>query len=108
MNEVAAKTPAKWMELGTQLGLETALITAFDDQHRGKSTRIFIEIFNYWKNHPLAGDKPKIWSTVIEALKTPLVDEATLASQLESRSITPNSCNSTNSMESADWQQSSE
>ena len=81
MNEVAAKIPHKWMEIGFQLGLSLAKIEAIKYQHHRESTKIFIDIFDHWEKQP--GDEPKTWSTVIEALKTPLVAEETLAHELE-------------------------
>ena len=67
MDEVAAKTPTKWMVLGIQLGLETAHLQALDHQHRGKYESIFADIFDYWIKN--SGVKPVTWSTMIEALK---------------------------------------
>ena len=100
MSHVAIKTPTKWMELGIQLGLEAAQLLALEDEYRGKSVRIFAAIFEYWTNNP--GDKPVIWSTVIEALKSALVNEMALAHHLESIS----SSSSSSSMDG--WQQSHE
>ena len=103
MNKVAAKTPTKWMVLGIQLGLEAAQLEALDDQYRGKSERIYVDIFERWKKQ--SGGKPKTWSTVIEALKTPSVGEIALAHDLELSIITPSSCTSTNSLASShNWE----
>ena len=103
MNKVAAKTPTKWMVLGIQLGLEAAQLEALDDQHRGKSDRIYIDIFDRWKKK-LDG-KPKTWLTVIDALRAESVGEVALAHALES-SMTPSSCASTNSFASSrNWEQ---
>ena len=86
MDEVAAKTPTKWMVLGIQLGLETAHLQALDHQHRGKYEIIFADIFDYWIKN--SGVKPVTWSTMIEALKARSVDEIALAHHLESISST--------------------
>ena len=91
MNKVAAKTPSKWFVLGIQLGIERAQLEAFKDKHCQKSGRIFADIFDHWKKK--LGDKPKTWSTVIDALKTPSVGEEALAHYLE-LSMTPKSCTS--------------
>ena len=82
MNHVAAGTPNKWKELGIQLGLENAHLQALDHQHRGKSNSIFADIFEHLRKNP--GDKPFTWSTVIEALRSPSVQEEILARHLES------------------------
>jgi hypothetical protein len=92
MNHIAVKTPTKWMVMGIQLGLGAAHLEALDHQHRGKSDNIFAGIFESWMNNP--GDKPFIWSTVIEALRSESVGEKVLAHQLESMSSTCSSINS--------------
>ena len=103
MNKVAARTPAKWMVLGIQLGIEASQLQALENQYHGNGEKIYIDIFNRWKKK--ADGKPKTWSTVIDALKTPSVDEVALARDLE-LSITPSSCASTNSLASSrSWEQ---
>ena len=95
MNEVAAKTPNKWLEIGIQLGLKTNQIDAIKYQHQGESSKIFADIFNQWEKQP--GAEPKTWSTVIKVLKTPIVGEETLAHHLElSMTVTQHSTSSTN------------
>ena len=103
MNKVAAKILAKWVALGIQLGIEADQLEAWDAEHRGKSNRIYLEIFNSWMKK--SGGKPKTWLTVIDALKTPSVDEVALARDLE-LSMTPSSCASTNTLASSrSWEQ---
>ena len=103
MNHVAAKTPTKWMVLGIQLGLEAAQLQAFEDQHRGKSDRIFADIFDHWRKSLGLNCKPVTWSTVIEALKSPSVGEMALAHLLESTVLS--SCSNINNSMDDGWQQ---
>ena len=86
MNKVATKVPDKWLEIGIQLGLEAAQIRAIAFQHREESSKIFMDIFDYWKRQ--SGDQPKSWSTMVEVLKTQSVDEPTLAHDIELMSVT--------------------
>ena len=96
LNEVAAKTPNKWREIGIQLGLTNGRIEAIELKHRGSSTKIFIDIFDHWEKQQ--GDEPKTWLTVINVLKAPIVGEETLANDLElSMTMTQHSTSSTNS-----------
>ena len=94
MTRVAMKTLDKWLEMGIQLGLEAAQIRAIASQHRGESAKIFMDIFDYWERQP--GEQPKTWSTIIEVLKTPLVGESSLASDIELMCTTPNPSTNTN------------
>ena len=90
MNRVAVHTPHKWLEIGIELEIPHGQLQAYKQQHQGESTKIFVDVFNYWEKRP--GSKPKTWSTVIDALRTPLVGEQTLAHNLESEmSLTPTS-----------------
>ena len=82
MNQVAAKTPTKWMVLGIQLGLGAAQLLALDHQHRGNSDSIFADMFDKWRKS--SGLMPVTWSTIIEALKSESVNEMVLANHLES------------------------
>ena len=90
MNRVAVHIPHKWMEIGIQLDVPRGRLEAFNQRHLGESMKILVEVFNYWESQ--SGDKPKTWYTVIDALKTPLVGEHTLASDLESTSNSTTSC----------------
>ena len=82
MDEVASKVPAKWKIISIQLGLTLA-----DQQHIAAITsndpvQSFTVVFTIWKNRTT---KPYTWSTVIEALKAPSVDEVRLAQELTTK-----------------------
>ena len=79
MNEVASKVPAKWKIISIQLGLTVA------DQHcitaltSSDPIQCFTSVFTIWRNR---ATKPYTWSTIIEALKAPSVDEVRLAQEV--------------------------
>jgi len=82
MDEVASKVPAKWKIISIQLGLTLA-----DQQHIAAITsndpvQSFTVVFTIWKNQTT---KPYTWSTIIEALKAPSVDEVRLAQELTNK-----------------------
>ena len=82
MEEVAAALPKKWMEVATKLGLPQTEIDRIEDIHNGTPNRYYRQVFNYWeKNKP----KSYCWATVIEVLRSKLVEELGLASSIESR-----------------------
>ena len=78
MNEVAAKIPARWRDVGIELGLST-------DDLDGVSTmsldpnRCFEHIFSKWKERMA---KPYNWNTIIQALRSPQVGHDRLAEAL--------------------------
>ena len=81
MNIVAAQTPNKWLEFGLQLGIDTNQLNAFEKQHRGDINSIYADIFSAWEKRP--GDTPFTWSTVIDVLKSPSVQEITQAQDIQ-------------------------
>ena len=82
MNEVASKVSAKWKQISIQLGL-----TANDEECFLASTpndplQCITSVFKVWKKR---ATKPYTWSTVIEVLKAPAVDEIRLAKELTTK-----------------------
>ena len=81
MNHVAAKIPEKWREVGIGLGLDSADITRIEtDVPTHKSILCYLAVFYTWKNK---GTKEYTWDTLLNALRTPLVDASNLASTIE-------------------------
>ena len=78
MDKVAAKMPNKYLLIGTQLGIDYNQLEGYRLKHQGISENIFIEIFNTWVKKPGA-----TWSAMIDILKSDVVDEKTLAEDLE-------------------------
>ena len=82
MNEIACKVSAKWKEINIQLGL-----TLNDQQHfmeltLGDPKQCFTFVFTVWKSR---ATRPYTWSTVVQALETPAVDEMRLAQELRTK-----------------------
>ena len=78
MNEVAAKIPEKWHEVGIQLGLEQHQLK-FLSESSPPGSQLFASVFTAWKN---CMRKDYTWATLIQALKTPAVNELRLAREL--------------------------
>ena len=81
MNEVAAKIPQKWHDVGIQLGMEYDKLTFLSDSNPPGS-RLFALVFTAWKN---CMKKDYTWAVLIQALKTPAVNEPRLAEELSTK-----------------------
>ena len=81
MNEVAAKIPQKWHAVGIQLGMEHDHLE-FLSVSTPPGSRQFASVFTAWKN---CMKKDHTWSVLIQALKTPAVNEPRLAQELSTK-----------------------
>ena len=79
MNEVASKISAKWKEISIQLGLTLNDQKCFIDAISGDPNQCITFVFNVWRNR---ATRPYKWSTVIQILESPAVDEVRLAQEL--------------------------
>ena len=81
MNEVASKVSSKWKIISIQLGLthndqECFIASNSDPIH------CLASVFKVWRSRVT---KPYTWSTIIEALEAPSVDEVRLAQELTTK-----------------------
>ena len=81
MNEVAAKIPGKWRDVGLQLGLNNAILDGIAAISPGDVNHCYSNVFTRWKNQNLHA-YPYAWSTVVQALKAQAVGEDRLADRL--------------------------
>ena len=81
MNEVAAKIPQKWHEVGIQLGMEYDQLQSLSVSNPPGSQQ-FASVFTAWKN---CMRKDYTWAVLIEVLKTPAVNETRLARDLSKK-----------------------
>ena len=82
MKEVASKMPVKWKEISIQLGLTLNDQKCFIDATSGDPNQCFTFVFNVWRNQ---ATRPYTWSTVIQVLEAPAVDETRLAWELRTK-----------------------
>ena len=82
MNEVASKVPAKWRQISIQLGLTPSDQECFMASSPSDPLQCFTSVFRVWKNR---ATRLYTWSTVIEALESPAVDEKRLAEELRTK-----------------------
>ena len=104
MNEVASKVPAKWKQISIQLGLTPEDQKHFMELTSGDPLQCFTSVFRVWKSRATRpytdwksratrpytdwksrATRPYTWSTVIEALESPAVNEMRLAQELRKK-----------------------
>lgn len=81
MNEVAARIPSKWRDVGIQLHLNPDHLDGIAVSVSSSHDR-FCSVFTLWKKQLLP---PYKWSTVLQALKSPSVNESRLAEELKNK-----------------------
>ena len=84
MNEVAAKIPAKWRDVGLQLGVDQGVLDGIASISPGDTNRCYSNAFTRWKNQNLM-THPYTWLTVVRALETQSVGENRLASKIKNK-----------------------
>ena len=84
MNEVAAKIPNKWINVGLQLGLDPSVLQGIAAISPVDTIRCYSNVFTQWKQQNL-NTYPYKWSTIVQALQTPAVGEESLADKIKSK-----------------------
>ena len=85
MNNVAAIIPTEWRTIGIQLGLEPAQLHAIAVNNPSNSSQCFMAVFEMWRKHDTR--PPFQWSTLIEALQAPSVNQIRLAKTLQHKFV---------------------
>lgn len=74
----------KWMDIGLELDLRVADLTAIDEAHHGDVGRCFNEMLSLWLRKV---DPPATWSAMVAALRDPDIGYGDLAEQVENMYI---------------------
>ena len=80
MNDVAAVIPAKWCEFGQQLDIKPGILCGFEQQNNKNCLRCFSDVFDKWMTSLTR--TPISWATVIDVLKSAIIDEQKLAKEI--------------------------
>ena len=97
----------KWIDIGIQLGIDYHVLKGLGQQYSNDSRRCLTEMLQYWLDGNAANGKSHVnWETIIEALKSPSVNESGIAekicednrlqhaaSECDSQSCIPMPCN---------------
>ena len=89
INEIAAKIPSKWKDVGLQLGLDVGELEGIALISPGDTNHCYSNVFTRWKNQN-SKTQPYTWSTIVRALETQAVGQWSLASTIKSK-LTGNS-----------------
>ena len=81
MNEVAAKIPGKWRDVGLQLGVDQSILEGIATVSQGDTNLCYSNVFTRWKNQT-STTHPYTWSILVQALKAPAVGEERLADKI--------------------------
>ena len=79
LQKVGPKVKAKWKTLGHGLCIECHQLDAIKKDN-SECLDCLVKMLQQWKKN---AEPPYTWATIIEALKSPLVDEENLAKELE-------------------------
>ena len=82
MNEVAAKIPGKWRDVGLQLGLDHGALDGIAAISPGDINHCYSNVFTRWKSQNSQAN-PYTWSTVVQALEAEAVGEDRLADKIK-------------------------
>ena len=79
LEQVAVKVPAKWRMLGLKLGVNTYKLDEIAKQNQD-GVHCLERVLALWKDK---ANSPYTWATVIDALKSPIVGEKSVAEDVE-------------------------
>ena len=82
LNAVAIELPTKWKIIGQELGIKKPDLEKIEREKRNELLRCYEEVFDLWERQQ-SEDKPYTWATLIQALRSPLVRENSLAEALK-------------------------
>ena len=80
LKQVAVKVSVKWRMLGHELGIEVHELDKLEHLQQKDDVHRLERMFILWKNKAVP---PYTWGTVIDALKSPLVEESSVAEDVE-------------------------
>ena len=80
LEQVAVKVSANWRMLGIKLGIETNKLDEITKQNNDRGVHCLERVMVLWKHK---ADPPYTWATVIDALKSSIVEEKSVAEDVE-------------------------
>ena len=80
LEQVAVKVSANWWMLGLKLGIEPHELDEIAKQNKDHGVHCLQKVMVLWKDK---ANPPYTWATVIDALKSPIVGEKSVAQDVE-------------------------
>ena len=80
LRRVASRAMDKWELVGLDLGIEQHQLKTISQYHPHNAIRCYSEVFSLWQKK---ADPPFTWATIIDTLRSPIVEENALAQEIE-------------------------
>ena len=80
VNKVASKAHDKWKPIGTQLGFQEHELNGIAQKEHQDPIGCYTAMFDRWERK---GNPPFLWSTILDALRSPAVEQYLLADDIE-------------------------
>ena len=77
LNRVASRAMDKWEVLGLQLNIPPHQLNTIK---KDNSILCYADVFDIWERK---SDLPFTWATIVEALRSPIVNENSVANEIE-------------------------
>ena len=80
LRRVASRATDKWKRVGLDLGIEQHQLNTISQCHHQDAIECYAEVFSLWQKK---ADPPFTWATIIDTLRSPIVEENALAQEIE-------------------------
>ena len=80
LRRVASRAMDKWELVGLDLGIEQHQLNTISHYHPRNPIRCYSEVFGLWQEK---ADLPFTWATILDTLRSPIVEENALAQEIE-------------------------
>ena len=77
LNKVASRAMNKWKRIGRELEIEQHQLNSITNQD---AIECYADVFDLWQKR---ANPPFTWATILEALRSSVVDEKALAHEIE-------------------------
>ena len=80
MHKVASRVTDKWYMIGLELDIEQHQLNTIRQSSHQDAILCFSRVFELWQNQ---ADPPFTWTTIVGVLRSPIVQENSLAKEIE-------------------------
>ena len=80
LRRVACRATDKWELVGLDLGIEQHQLNTISQYNQRNHIGCYSEVFSLWQKK---ADPPFTWATIIDTLRSPIVEENAIAQEIE-------------------------
>ena len=84
LEEVGSEVLAEWQIFALQLGVHSSAIEGIERTEKGDSKTCIFKALAQWEKSP-SPKRPYTWRTVVQVLRTQIIDRPDLASRIEEK-----------------------